>query len=458
MLSRKHTLSLILLIAAGCDPVDPVDPVDPIDPDQPTEELVDADGDGFYANDSGDLADCDDEDSSVYPGAAEVCDGLDNDCDDLSDNEPVDGSSGFFDDDGDGVGGEAADELWCELPEGIVDHGGDCDDGDAGLGDIGSDGDCDGVLTPDDCDDSDPDSTTLDIDGDCDGVLTFDDCDDDDPSSSTVDEDSDCDGVVDADRRWVHIATSGNITSNWTVISDPLLDGEPDAVIMVTANWSPPGGSNVYNDSEIGVWYDGEQWGIYNQDLAAMPEGAAFNVYVPPDDEYPAVHAATSSNIVSNWTVITDSLLDGDPGAVLFVTQNWNPGGGRSGNTYNDSEIGVWYDGSKWGIYNQDLAAMPEGADFNIVIPESGDDAFVHSATSSNIISNWTELTHTRLDGDPDAQVQVTQNWNPGGGRSGNTYNDSEIGVWYNGSKWSIYNQDLAAMPEGADFNVLIPR
>ncbi|MFC1886439.1 LamG-like jellyroll fold domain-containing protein [Thermodesulfobacteriota bacterium] len=41
--------------------------------------VIDADGDGFPY--FGDIPDCDDNDSSVYPGAPELCDGKDNDCD-----------------------------------------------------------------------------------------------------------------------------------------------------------------------------------------------------------------------------------------------------------------------------------------------------------------------------------------------------------------------------------------
>ena len=41
------------------------------------EPQVDLDGDGFGS----DAGDCDDSDPSTYPGAPEICDGVDNNCD-----------------------------------------------------------------------------------------------------------------------------------------------------------------------------------------------------------------------------------------------------------------------------------------------------------------------------------------------------------------------------------------
>jgi hypothetical protein len=49
---------------------------------------TDADGDGALApgcSDVGDVDDCDDGNGDRYPGAAEICDGVDNDCDDVID-------------------------------------------------------------------------------------------------------------------------------------------------------------------------------------------------------------------------------------------------------------------------------------------------------------------------------------------------------------------------------------
>ena len=95
------------------------------------EEPVDTDGDGVP-----DVDDCDPYDASVYPGAPELADGLDNDCDGV-----VDEGTDTFDDDGDGY---SEDE-------------GDCNDSDASVNpgavevaDNGIDDDCDGITDPDD--------------------------------------------------------------------------------------------------------------------------------------------------------------------------------------------------------------------------------------------------------------------------------------------------------------------
>ncbi len=90
-------------------------------------------------------------------------------------------------------------------------------------------------------------------------------------------------GNADPDESvFVHRAAPENISGNSTYLDDPLADGNPEAVVSVTQNWNPDGGTGTYNDRPVGVWYDAEagQWAIFNQDRAAMPEGAAFNVVV----------------------------------------------------------------------------------------------------------------------------------------------------------------------------------
>ena len=80
------------------------------------------------------------------------------------------------------------------------------------------------------------------------------------------------------------------------------------------------------------------------------------------------VHRATPENISANSTYLDNPLINSNPNAVLYVTQNWNPGGSEGG-TYNDHPVGVWYDTNreKWAVFNQDRAAMPDGAAFNVL-------------------------------------------------------------------------------------------
>ena len=79
---------------------------------------------------------------------------------------------------------------------------------------------------------------------------------------------------------------------------------------------------------------------------------------------------------------------------------------------------------------------------------------FVHRATEENVSQNSTYIAHPVSNGNPDAILVVTPNWNPEG--SPGVYNAHPIGVWYDSEaqRWAVFNQDLANMPVAAGFNV----
>jgi hypothetical protein len=89
-------------------------------------------------------------------------------------------------------------------------------------------------------------------------------------------------GGTDFDAVFVHRATAENISADNTYLDSDVINDNPDAIVYVTPNWNPGGEGGTYNDHPVGVWYDGERsrWAIFNQDREAMPEGAAFNVFV----------------------------------------------------------------------------------------------------------------------------------------------------------------------------------
>ena len=126
----------------GCDGADGIDNNCNGQPeDDASTWFADLDGDGWgdegsivmacsqQPGTSPDPGDCDDGDSTVFPGAEELCDGLDNDCDGPVDEEFV----WYTDADGDGLGDAATALVSCTPVPGGVQVAGDCDDTDPTL-------------------------------------------------------------------------------------------------------------------------------------------------------------------------------------------------------------------------------------------------------------------------------------------------------------------------------------
>ncbi len=89
------------------------------------DELVRCEPPNGYARYGGD---CDDENSEAHPGAMEVCDEVDQDCDGTIDEDGVDGQTWFVDSDGDGHGSADEQVRACDMPEGYAASDDDCDD------------------------------------------------------------------------------------------------------------------------------------------------------------------------------------------------------------------------------------------------------------------------------------------------------------------------------------------
>ena len=184
----------------------------------------DLDGDGLCSgplDDPSAEADCDDDDPTVFPGATEAIDGVDNDCDGVLDN-PVAGTPEDLDGDG-YTWPDDCDERNPDVHAGAVEA---CD---------GLDTDCDGQLPVDE------------IDWDDDGFLAcrFD-CDDFDAGiwPGAVEDcgngiDDNCDGIVDGDANGDGVAEPDediNADGDWITVCNGDCIDDPDFAEELTGD------------------------------------------------------------------------------------------------------------------------------------------------------------------------------------------------------------------------------
>jgi len=88
--------------------------------------VTDADGDGFTAS-----VDCNDNNPAVHPGATEVCNGIDDNCDTQIDEGVK--STFYADSDNDTYGNPSVTTLACSAPTGFVSNNTDCNDGNTNI-------------------------------------------------------------------------------------------------------------------------------------------------------------------------------------------------------------------------------------------------------------------------------------------------------------------------------------
>ena len=278
---------------------------------------IDADGDGFgdgnvvqeacyrpfgFAENGND---CDDIDPTISPAASEVCDDVDNNCDNLIDDvSAVNKNTYYADTDGDGYGDPNSTTQSCSLIVGFVVNNQDCDDFDSNVNPSGVEV-CDGI--DNDCDyavdDGDPSlsgAPTWFLDADVDGfgnsvftteaciqpfgfVANSSDCNDIDATvnSNAIEIcdglDNDCDGLTDDDDATLDQTT--RVISFWDDDQDGY--GDPNNLI---SSCEVPNGYVENNDdcddldSAINpdtLWYldaDGDGFGDSNQSVMSCAQ------------------------------------------------------------------------------------------------------------------------------------------------------------------------------------------
>lgn len=251
-----------------------------------------------------------------------------------------------------------------------------------------------------------------------------------------------------AQTAFVHTSSTANTSGHITTIDNAATNGKANLVLIVQQVYG------VYNTNEIGVWFSGGKWKIFNQNRRPLPQNAVFHVLVIDPAQYRRafVHTTSAANTRGHVSNIDHVMTNNKPNEVVFITQRYGK--------YNTSPVGVWYSSGKWTVFNENKQPIPAGTMFNVVVLPSGaleginsyqGAAFTHTVSSGNIMSgrkHVSKINHNSLNNKPKAFVFLTNNWV-------NTYNTNTTGAWYSQPNWTVFNQNRQAIAPNLRVNVL---
>ena len=411
---------LILLATLGCRNKD-YDIVDSAPLAVEDTGPFDADGDGTRT-----AEDCDDADPAVYPGAVELCNGVDDDCDGETDEDAVDAGTWYTDGDADGYGaGEAISD--CEQPSGTSTESDDCDDADASYHPGAEESDC-----------TDPNDYNCDgsvgyADADEDGFPACEDCDDHDndvnPDAEEIcnGEDDDCDGGIDDD------ATDAD---TWYADTDG--DGYGDAALESDSCEQPPGyvadasdcddsnadvspaGTEICNDvdddcdgdidedaSDVSTWYADSDSDSYGDAASSTVSCDAPSGYVSDDTDCDDTDGDVNPAATEICNDIDDD-CDGDVDSGATDATTWYADSDCDG--YGDASTSTDACDSPGDDYTTDATdcddadplAFPSATEVCTSVDNDCDGTVDNSCTDTTVV---TAPTHDPVDSPSDAQA-----------------------------------------------------
>ncbi len=255
-------------------------------------------------------------------------------------------------------------------------------------------------------------------------------------------------GALEAgDNSLLHAVPAGTpgITS---ILDDLALNGVADANPHNIGNWNPDGGAGIYNDHPVSLGYNGSRWFLRQEDLALYSAGARFNVFAPGLGSGRYLHQNTAGNTSGALTSLNHPDLNNREDYILLVTRN--PGSGTVADL--SAPIAVNYFSGTWSVYRLTGSTMPTLGGFNVYFQPPSSNAFRHRTSTGNTGGNVSVLDHPLLNDHRCAKFHVSQ------ATDLVVSNPHQIGVYFapSAQRWAIFNQDLASLPIGAEFHVVV--
>lgn len=267
-------------------------------------------------------------------------------------------------------------------------------------------------------------------------------------------------------------STSSNIVGSTARIPSTMLSTTRNHLgfvqRIVSGNGVPlPTNANKH----LGIYLSSTDFRLFTEDLSPFP-ASSFRILKTTTTAYSRdltlVHQAISqagnpaNNVTFAQTNIPTSAIPSSLGAfdglIPQVTQRWNPPG--SGGTYNNRAVGIYRYGTSFAVFNEDVAAMPHGAGFHVLMPAQL--ATYTQRISSSVAAPALALTHDLLTDNECAHVYVTASFgDPYFPSIGTAYVPGALLTRYDhrpdgGGQWSVVRGDGLNFAAGTVLNVYV--
>lgn len=268
---------------------------------------------------------------------------------------------------------------------------------------------------------------------------------------------------------FAHYATEENTTGAVTVLDHNEINSDRNKVVLVTMAYDQSQLSYApqYNAHNISVQYNPviQRYVIFNADGAPIVPGMRFNVLVGNDTETTRKLTVNQRSAFTDFGFQLEDTYFNFPNAneAIFLTHNHTPLAGEH-NYFNGNLLTEWRPAGSaiqrpWVASRSDSLRMEAGTTFNVLQVSSGKDNAVVTHVSSdwsNVELNTLVIDHPELNGRPEAILFAQQRFAPAANGITAQVNDHPVGVWYNHGlqKWTVFNQDLAAMPLGVGYDI----
>ena len=372
-----------------------------------------------------DNTDCDDTDAAVYPGASEVCDDIDNDCDNLVDDSDPDvdlSTAGTFyaDHDGDTYGAGPGVES-CSTPVGFVDNADDCDDASSAItpetvwyGDLDADGFGSDVYTQASCEQ--PDGYAR-VGGDCDDL----EAEVNPKAQEYCDEvDNNCDGEVDEaaaldSSTWYQDddgdewGTSATVIACWEPDGYAAVDGDCDDTDAATNPGQTEVCDGVDRDCDGTVDYEYSvptDFQTIQAAIDAVDDGETF--CVEPGTYYANLYVWHDVGIVGSGNGST--ILDGSGYQVIYADSDLTLAELDIENGYSGDGGALYSDGGEVTVRNvdfSDVGCYENYCDGGVIYADGGSLA-LDSVSFDGVFTDAYYYTYGGLIYGDDSQLTLT--------------------------------------------------